>query len=525
MIGLASDKQPTPVLFDVLNLSDAVVKQISELLSKDQVKVTYNWLEVGPLLTNAGFAIDGVMFDVLLASQLLKAGTPGKCPELGTLANSLLGMNDQSLNRNRNWYGPLVQAQYQLAAARVGVLLPLREKLISLLKKHDLIDVAKLEFECSPAMIEMSVTGIKVDADRLAKVSTGLKTRADEFRQKLQRWLPTDVNVDSPAQIKDALKKIGIEIESVGRDSLLALKDHEDLVHCILGYREAVTMERNVVRKTLASVDANTSRIYPHWHQIGAATGRSSCSDPNLQGTPKTQEIRSCFLPQSGYRFVIGDLSQIELRVAAEISGDTRLIQAFQDGMDLHRLTASLVTGKPLEDISKDERQAAKAINFGLTFGMGEAGLRSYARTQYGVEMSAREAREFHRRFFRGYPGLAKWIRNQVSDGLNETWTLGGRRRRWGKGKISGTELINSPIQGSVADIIKKALALLPGKLKGMNAKIVACIHDEIIVEVQVESAEKVVAILKETMESAGSYYLHEIPVLAEVRTSTSWGE
>jgi DNA polymerase I-like protein with 3'-5' exonuclease and polymerase domains len=220
----------------------------------------------------------------------------------------------------------------------------------------------------------------------------------------------------------------------------------------------------------------------------------------------------------------------MELRLAAEISGDRVMTQAYQDGVDLHLLTASLVTGKPLEDVTKGDRQIAKSLNFGLIYGMGSGGLQAYAQASYGVQLSMDQAEEFRDKFFKAYPGLARWhqktgntLRNLKPGESYQTRTLAGRKRDFAEPKI--TTALNSPVQGSGADITKLALAKLKRRLTGFEAKIIGVVHDEIIVEVAAEQAEAVAAILSECMVQAGQQYLKSVPTEAEAAIGLSWAD
>jgi DNA polymerase I-like protein with 3'-5' exonuclease and polymerase domains len=210
--------------------------------------------------------------------------------------------------------------------------------------------------------------------------------------------------------------------------------------------------------------------------------------------------------------------------VAAEITGDERMIEAYRNGEDLHRLTASLVTGKRIDGVTKQDRQAAKAVNFGLIYAMGAQGLCEYAKEAFGVTLSEEQAIHFRQRFFEAYPGIAAWHRETQERQPNETRTILGRRRLWNNPpKI--TELLNSPVQGTSADIVKKALSMLPNALEGTRGKIVGCVHDEILLEAPIEATDEVTYILKETMEEAGKSFLKIIPVEAEVVVVGSWAE
>lgn len=524
LLALATERLSRPILFDLTKVSETIREGLSQLLLSKQIKVAYGWSYIAGFLLNVGMSVNGPWFDAMLAAQLLKFGQATAPPKFATLVCGLLQGDYGEVSRNANWTGPLVGVQLRMAAQRVAVLLPLREKLVTLLKKYDLCNVAKLEFDCLPAVVEMQTAGVKVDRSKLLQLEKQLGEEVSEHRSQLLEWIPEGVDIESSKRIREALVEHGIDIPNVSPWTLLTLKDHRDMADSLISYRRAHALKNNFVAKYLAAMDQGTSRLYSLWRQLGASTGRFSCGSPPLQNLPKSAGIRGCFVPEKGCRFVLGDFSQIELRVAAEISGDRRMIQAFREGRDLHRLTASLVTGKQLEEVSPEERQAAKALNFGLLFSMGERGLQRDALTQYGVKMTIREAKMFRRKFFKAYPDLRRWIQAQTSDQSLETQTLSGRRRVWEPGKRRATARINSPIQGTAADILKKALGQLPEALASYSARIVACIHDEIIIEVDTAQAEEAAGVLKKTMEKAGAAFLKEVPTITAVRVAANWG-
>lgn len=525
ILGLATDSQPLPLLIDMNTMTASTRAALNTLFSTESVKIAYSWLEIIGHLWNADITLEGVNFDVQLAAAVLSAGRRRCNLDLSHLTRKLLDPEIASVARNHYWRGPLTREQLQLAARRTGILLPLRAKLVDLLVRFDLVATAQLEFECLPAMAEMQWRGIGVDRAALERVRSQLIRKQEELRRELRRTLGETVNLDSPQQVQQGLALMGYFVEGSSPKDIKTDALPQEVLEVLGAYRSTVALERNFVSKSLAAINSDTGRIYSQWHQHGAATGRISCSNPPLQGTPKLSDIRACFVPQSGNRFVIGDLSQIELRVAAEISGDRRMIAAFRNGQDLHRLTAALITDKPLAAVTDQERQAAKAVNFGLLFGMGAETLMKYAKDRYGTALTSREARIFREKFFKGYPELSDWIREQIKNPTRQTRTLGGRRRIWNDEDPLATELINSPIQGTAADILKKALALLPEALVPFEAMIVACIHDEIILEAPKDRAAKVAEVLRNTMEKAGAVFLREVPTEAKVRVADSWAE
>ena len=222
-------------------------------------------------------------------------------------------------------------------------------------------------------------------------------------------------------------------------------------------------------------------------------------------------------------QFVVADYSQIELRVATQISQDKRMIEVYQNGEDLHRLTASLLTETPITEVTNEQRQAAKSVNFGLLFAMGAKGLQDYAKNAYGVNMSSEEASKFRERFFQSYSGFARWYRGIQNIQTRELRTLGGRRRIYNGYFAPFPECLNTPIQGGAADISKLAFSQLPNALRGEQAKVVGFIHDEFLIETPGENAETVLSIVVQTMEQAGRQYLTDVPVVAEAVIADSW--
>jgi len=254
-----------------------------------------------------------------------------------------------------------------------------------------------------------------------------------------------------------------------------------------------------------------------------------ACDHPNLQNIPRNGPLRSYIRAPEGRVFVIADYSQIELRIAAKISGGKEMLSAYTEGRDLHTLTARSLTGR--EEVTKDDRKLAKAVNFGLLYGMGAKGLQSYALRSYGVEMSPEEASLYHRRFFETYPGLKRWHDNERRSwrrGDSETRTLTGRRRRDVQ-KL--TDRLNAPVQGTAADGLKLALGLLwecRGERPGA-VPILVC-HDEIVLECDVEQAVDVQAWLEKAMVEGMDEVLNNADevrtaVKIDTRIARSWGE
>jgi DNA polymerase-1 len=247
-----------------------------------------------------------------------------------------------------------------------------------------------------------------------------------------------------------------------------------------------------------------------------------ACSDPNLQNIPRGREYRACFRAQPGWVLVKADYSAIELRLAAVIARDGGMLQAFQDGQDLHRQTAALVLGVPEVEVTKEQRQLAKALNFGLLYGMGAQTLIQHTASGYEVTLSLEEAEQHRRRFFASYPGLARWHRGIPREPI-DTRTLAGRRRL---GVEHFTEKVNSPVQGSGADGLKAALGRLWRHRHEVpvDVRLVATVHDEIVAECRVEDAPEVAAWLTQHMQEAMSEIVaSRVPIEVEATIAQDW--
>jgi DNA polymerase I-like protein with 3'-5' exonuclease and polymerase domains len=316
----------------------------------------------------------------------------------------------------------------------------------------------------------------------------------------------------------------GIDIPNTNRQTLASLSDQYPILKKVTDYRKVAKLVQGFILPLPQFINPKTGRIHSEYNQLGAATGRFSCHNPNLQQIPRDKRFRECIVASPGHKLIIADYSQIELRVAAEITGDERMVQAFQKGIDLHKLTAAVITGKRIDEVNAQERQSAKAVNFGLIFGMGADGLLNYARDTYGVSMSLDQARGFRTRFFDYYRGIGAWHERVQRSRALETRTIGKRRRVWNK-QAPLTELLNTPVQGTAADIIKKALILIHNRLPGTGSRLFSCVHDEIILEAPKGNADHVSNILRDLMIEAGAYYLKTVPVEVDIHLDENWAE
>jgi DNA polymerase I-like protein with 3'-5' exonuclease and polymerase domains len=322
-------------------------------------------------------------------------------------------------------------------------------------------------------------------------------------------------NWDSPEQVQKALALAGCDVDST-RDGVLAAVDHP-LARLLRDHRDARKRETTYGEAWLDHLAAD-GRVYPRWVQLGANSGRMACSAPNMQNLPRG-DYRKCVAAPPGRVLVKADYSQIELRIAAKVSGDRALMAAYERGEDLHTLTARQVLG--IAEVTKEHRQLAKALNFGLLYGMGAKGFRNYARSHYGLELTEEQAEGYRQAFFRAYPGLRRWHRS-MGDGPVNTRTLAGRRVL---GVQQFNEKLNLPVQGTGADGLKAALGLLWQRRHEVPGAVpVLAVHDEVVVECPEGDASRTASWLKAAMLDGMAPLVAPVPVEVEVKVGRTWG-
>jgi DNA polymerase-1 len=473
------------------------------------------------------------LFDTQVVSQLLDAGIP---PEKGrhTLKSVAARYLNRALDKSEqtsNWGGVLTDTQLAYAAEDAAVLVPLALALGDALTAADLWPVARLEMRALPAVVWLEQTGAPFATEAWCALSDAAVAEQLRLEQALteesgQRDLlgAGTVNWGSPAQVVRLLQTRGHAVQRADEETLCLLADQEPLARLLLDHREA-TKRAGTYGITWAQrhVHPTTGRVHANWLQLGSRAGRMSCTDPNLQQVPRTPAYRACFRPPAGRVFVIADYSQVELRIAAQICGDATMRAAYQVGADLHARTAATVLGCEETAVTKEQRQLAKALNFGLQFGMGAKTLRAHAARDYGVQLSETEADRFRQKFFQTYPGLHRWHREHAGDKAApiETRTLAGRRRQ---SVAKFTEQVNTPVQGTGADGLKAALALLWERRDVCRTAVpVFAVHDEVVVEVDATDADAVRAWLVSAMEDGMQPLLPDVPVVVESAIGADW--
>jgi DNA polymerase-1 len=441
-----------------------------------------------------------------------------------------LGEELDKEQQKADWSGELTDEMLPYAAKDAEVLPPVQEKLAAKVEDADLKRVMEIEHRALPAMVLMANAGVPFDAEGWQRYLEQLEEEKNRLGCELKTLAPdhpegSEWNWNSWQQVLKAFDLLDIDLPDT-KEETLSRCDHP-LARILLEYRKTSTVLGTYGPSLLEKVEED-GRIYPSWWQVGAGTGRMSCSNPNLQNLPS--QARKHVKTSEGQALVKADYSQIELRIAAKISGDEKMLGAFCEGQDIHAITARSIAGK--EQVSKEDRKLAKAVNFGLLYGMGPAGLRHYARGSYGVEMTAGEAERYWRYFFETYPGLKVWHDREYRElkkSSTETRTLTGRRRT---GVMKLTERLNSPVQGTGADGLKLALAYLwERRHECPDAQPILAVHDEIVVECDKDQAEAVEGWLKKAMVDGMDEVVNAlkvdgppVPIEVEVESDRLWG-
>ena len=488
------------------------------------------------------FGIDvGGMFDTLIASQLIAAGDQDRRHNLAEVVSHFLGTELDKTEQVSDWSADeLSQSQVEYAAKDAAIMVDLREKIVERLKQDALIKTAKLEFDCVAAIAAMELNGFYLDEARWREQLEKVKVTQSKVALELQEMLSAgvaqgslfgvaEINLDSQNQVTDALKNLGVPVpESTRGWQLQPLALEYPVVAKLLEYRGVAKSLSSFGENILEFIKPETGRIHSDFRQIGAPTGRFSSSKPNIQQIPHEEAYRRCFRAPDGRKLVTADYSQIELRILADFSNDENFINAFKSGADFHTITAAQVFNVKPEEVTGDQRSFAKRLNFGVVYGIGSQ------RFALMTGLSQTEAENIMRRYFATYRGLDAWLRDASRKVVTEriSRTASGRMHRFrfdenDRREVSGAQrnAKNFPIQGTSADILKRALHLLHEQIRGTSTKLVNIVHDEIILECDAAEAEQISEILRKSMCDAGEEYVKKVPVKVDVKIADEWSK
>lgn len=502
------------------------------------------------VLERFGIPVRGVHFDSMIAGWILDPESrqlglkPMAKALLGirmTEIETLIGKGKQQITMDRV---PVKDAApYAAADAEVVLqLVPvLREKMRSEKTEHIF---EELEIPLIPVLAEMEMRGILLDREFLAKMSVDLADRLADLEKDIYDLVGYPFNINSTQQLSAALfntlglipprtaKKTASGNYSTAADVLEEMRGEHPVIDRILDYREIGKLKSTYTDTLPESIDKTTGRVHTSFNQTGTVTGRLASSSPNLQNIPTRTElgkqIRTAFTAAPGCQLLSVDYSQIELRIVAHMSGDEAMISAFKAGQDIHAATAAAIYHCDISEVTKDQRRHAKAINFGLIYGMSSFGL------SRSTGLTPAEASAFVKAYFEQFPKVKSFL-----DGLRQTaaqqgWvqTLAGRKRYFPNLKRElnynlrnreEREAINAPVQGTSADILKAAMIALPAELKkhGLHGSVLLQVHDELMLEVPEKELEMTRQVVSDVMENITAL---DVPLLTEAKSGSNWG-
>jgi DNA polymerase-1 len=499
------------------------------------------------ILSHYGIVVQGLKHDSMLESYVWNATATRH--DMDSLARKYLGYETVKYEevagkgaKQISFSQVDVDTACRYAAEDADVTLRLHRALWPLLESEPRLRSVyeDIEIPLVPVLAGMEQRGVLIDVPNLRLQSQQLGKRMFDLQQQAWQAAGHDFNLDSPKQLQTVLfDELGLPAKlrtptgqpSTNEEALEAIADEHPLPRLILDYRGLAKLRSTYTDKLAEIVNPRTGRVHTSYHQGAVATGRVSSSDPNLQNIPvRTEEgrrIRQAFIAPEGWVVMAADYSQIELRIMAHLSGDEGLLRAFQEGGDVHRATAAEVFGLPPAEVSANQRRAAKAINFGLMYGMSAFGL---AR-QLGVDRG--EASDYMARYFARYPGVHAFMeatREQAHrDGYVET--IFGRRlylenlKARNQALRAGAEraAVNAPMQGSAADIIKRAMISVAAWLQPRDdAHMLMQVHDELVFEVREDAIDEVRSAVVERMSGAAQL---RVPLLVEAGVGANWDE
>lgn len=500
------------------------------------------------VLSNYDLTVRGIAFDTMLESYVLNA--TANRHDMDTLAKRWLGVDTvhyEDVAGKGAKQIPFSQVDLdtacRYAAEDADITLRLHQALWPELERQPTLQkvFTDIEMPLVPVLARMEQRGVLIDVAALKRQSRELGKRMRALQDDMQRIAGREFNVDSPRQLQALLfDELGLPVKvktpkgqpSTNEEALEAIADQHELPRMILDYRQLAKLRSTYTDKLPGMANPRTGRVHTSYHQAAVATGRLSSTDPNLQNIPvRTEEgrrIREAFIAPDGWQVLAADYSQIELRIMAHLSGDPGLTRAFRHNEDVHRATAAEVFGVALAQVTREQRRVAKMINFGLMYGMSAHGLAQ----RLGIPRS--EAAGYVQRYFERYPGVKAFMdstREQARrDGYVET--LFGRRlylealRSRNAAQRAGAEraAINAPMQGTAADIIKRAMVAIDRLLQDRDndAHMLMQVHDELVFEVRANAVDAVTESVREHMQGAAEL---AVPLLVDIGVGANWNQ
>ena len=521
------------------------IQALKEILENDEIKkIGINLTKTYILLKQVDITLAGIYYDISIASYILnpsnnKLEIENLIDRFLEIDTSKLASKEETTQINLFDEIPSVEqdkekcSKYSYAISKIKDITEKKLEEIDALKLFDEIDMPTVE-----VLSDMQWNGMYVDEKELEEFGQELKDKLEILTKEIYEMAGEEFNINSTKQLGEILfEKMKLPVikktksgYSTDVDVLEKLKKQDPIIEKILDYRQLMKLNSTYIEGLKPYINPKTKRIHSFFHQTITATGRISSTEPNLQNIPTRFElgkrVRKVFKPENGKVYLDADYSQIELRVLAHISGDEHMIQAFKEGQDIHKQAASKVFKTPIDEVTKEQRSNAKAVNFGIVYGISDFGLGE----QLGI--SRKLAKQYITEYLEQYAGIKAFMENITEETKEKGYveTLFHRRRyipelksnNYMVRQFGARAAMNTPIQGTAADIMKIAMIKVYRELKKRNlkSKIVLQVHDEMMLEVLPEEKEEIKVMMKEAMESAAKL---DVPLIAEISEASNW--
>ena len=534
-----------------LNLNNNKILNFKEILEDEKIKkISIDLTKIYILLKQVGINIEGMHYDIAIASYILNPTNNKlnidnlieqylnidineytKSEDSGKQINLFDNMEKEDINQEE-------KEKYMMYAYSIGKIKNITSEKLKEVNSLDLfynIDMPTVE-----VLSDMQWNGMYVDKEELEQFGKELTSKLETITKIIYEMAGEEFNINSTKQLGEILfEKMKLPVikktksgYSTDVDVLEKLKKEDPIIEQILEYRQLMKLNSTYVEGLKPYINIKTNRIHSFFHQTITATGRISSTEPNLQNIPTRFElgkrVRKVFKPEKGKIYLDADYSQIELRVLASISGDEHMIEAFKEGKDIHKQAASKVFKTPIEEVTKEQRSNAKAVNFGIVYGISDFGLGE----QLGI--GRKKAKQYIEEYLEQYAGIKQFMENITEQAKEQGYveTLFHRRRyipelksnNYMVRQFGARAAMNTPIQGTAADIMKIAMIKVYNEIKSrkLKSKIILQVHDEMMVETPIEEKEEMIKIMKKCMESAANL---EVPLIAEISDAENWYE
>lgn len=534
-----------------LNLNNNKILNFKEILEDEKIKkISIDLTKIYILLKQVGINIEGMHYDIAIASYILNPTNNKlnidnlieqylnidineytKSEDSGKQINLFDNMEKEDINQEE-------KEKYMMYAYSIGKIKNITSEKLKEVNSLDLfynIDMPTVE-----VLSDMQWNGMYVDKEELEQFGKELTSKLETITKIIYEMAGEEFNINSTKQLGEILfEKMKLPVikktksgYSTDVDVLEKLKKEDPIIEQILEYRQLMKLNSTYVEGLKPYINIKTNRIHSFFHQTITATGRISSTEPNLQNIPTRFElgkrVRKVFKPEKGKIYLDADYSQIELRVLASISGDEHMIEAFKEGKDIHKQAASKVFKTPIEEVTKEQRSNAKAVNFGIVYGISDFGLGE----QLGI--GRKKAKQYIEEYLEQYAGIKQFMENITEQAKEQGYveTLFHRRRyipelksnNYMVRQFGARAAMNTPIQGTAADIMKIAMIKVYNEIKSrkLKSKIILQVHDEMMVETPIEEKKEMINIMKKCMESATKL---EVPLIAEISDAENWYE